>query len=726
MKMNVTFKKKLILTFLFISSFCGLAQNLQWVKDVGGTASDIGTSVVTDALGNVYFTGVFSGPADFDPGPSTATLNSVTSADAYIVKLDSLGNFIWAKAFGGNISGLPSLGLDANGNIYASGSFAGSFDFDPGSNVATMTSLLLTKDVFILKLDNAGNLVWVTHFGGQGSDECYGIAVSSSGNVHTVGSYEMVVDFDPGLGTYTLGATYTDVFVSKLDANGNFLWCAGMGGNLFEEGFSISLDASGNVYSTGYFSGTADFDPGSLTYNLSVNNSTGQFISKLNSSGNFVWAKNVSGSGNVFGISISLDAAGNIYNTGTFDGAVDFDPGPSTNTLSPVLGSSDVFVSKLDGSGNLMWIKNFAGAGNGFGSCVKADAQGNVYTTGSFDSPTDFDPGAGTYTFSTNSLRDIFFSKLDNLGNFVSARKMGGNFDDRAQSLSINTSGDIYLTGSFNDVANFATSAATHTLGSMGSEDVFILKLGSCPSSLGPINGQVSFCEKGFPLSYSISPVSGASGYIWSVSPSVPINSGQNTTSTSITFSPGTYTIAVKAANSCGNGSQDSLVVNVLNNPALTITTDNTLVCVGESRTLTASGAVTSFTWGTAEHSQFIVVSPTINTSYFVVASASNGCKSTATVNLKISFCAGIENESLENQETIYPNPANSFCIIKTNEGATIKLFDINAKEIKNINYLREGEEYRLNLSNVEAGIYFIEIVSGKMTLRKKLVVNPE
>src|SRR5690606_15385540 len=139
-----------------------------------------------------------------------------------------------------------------------------------------------------------------------------------------------------------------DIFISKLDANGNFIWAKNMGGSFGDNrGNSIAIDDSGNVYTTGHFQGTADFDPGTSTYNLIGAGGYDIFISKLDANGNFVWAKRMGGSSTDKAESIIIDDFNNIYTIGKFVGTADFDPGTSTYNLI-CTGTSDIFISKLD------------------------------------------------------------------------------------------------------------------------------------------------------------------------------------------------------------------------------------------------------------------------------------------------------------------------------------------------------------------------------------------
>ena len=128
--------------------------------------------------------------------------------------------------------------------------------------------------------------------GGTGSDYGNSIVLDGSGNVYTTGFFEAAVDFDPGVGVANLTSTGAwDVFINKLDASGNFLWAKKLGGVGNDVAYSIALDGSGNIYTTGFFEGTADFDPGIGVVNLTSAGGWGIFISKLDASGNFLWAK---------------------------------------------------------------------------------------------------------------------------------------------------------------------------------------------------------------------------------------------------------------------------------------------------------------------------------------------------------------------------------------------------------------------------------------------------
>jgi hypothetical protein len=384
-------------------------------------------------------------------------------------------NFVWARQLGGtNIDGGYSIAVDASGNVYTSGYFYGTADFDPGPDTFNLTSAG-SRDIFISKLDASGNFVWAKQLGGPDWDNGYSIAVDNSGSVFITGYFQGTVDFDPGPNTFNLTSVgIYDIFISKLDATGNFVWAKQLGGSTTSIGNSIALDASGNVYTTGKFSGTVDFDPGPGTFNLFSTGGSDIFISKLDASGNFVWAKKMGGFGEDIGNSIAVDSSGNVFTTGYFQGTADFDPGPGTFNFSSA-GNEDIFISKLDALGNFVWAKKMGGPSYDRGNSIAVDASGNVFTTGYFQGTVDFDPGPGTFNLTGAGSRDAFISKLDASGNFVWAKQLGGS--SIGNSIALDASGNVYTTGSFYGTADFDPGPGTFNLTSAGDGDIFISKL---------------------------------------------------------------------------------------------------------------------------------------------------------------------------------------------------------------------------------------------------------
>ena len=325
------------------------AGNFLWAKSQGGLLGDIAFSIALSASGTFYNTGYFAGTSDFDPGPGVFNLTAANLTDTYISALDADGNFLWAKRISGGQNIAHYITTNVLGNIIIAGLFSGTTDFDPGGGVTNLTSAG-SSDIYILKLDAIGNFIWAKSMGGISADIAEAVVLDPLGNVYATGRFNLTADFDPGPGTFNLTATgntdgITDVFVLKLAANGNFVWAKQMGSPAVDVGNDIATDAEANVYTTGFFQGIADFDPGAAIFNLTSKGSADIFISKLTTDGNFVWAVSFGSGSADRGEAIAANAAGSVYCAGNFLGEVDFDPGPGTAILDA--STNETFVLKF-------------------------------------------------------------------------------------------------------------------------------------------------------------------------------------------------------------------------------------------------------------------------------------------------------------------------------------------------------------------------------------------
>ncbi len=322
--------------------------NLQWVRQFGGIEDDIGSSIEVDTNDNIFITGYFNDTVDFDPGTSELIMASNGNRDIFIQKLDSNGNLIWAKQMGGvGFENGVSLALDPYGNVYSTGTFSSETDFDPGIG-ETKLNTVGNFDFYIQKLDSSGNFQWVKHFGGVASEVAYSLTTDNLGNVYSTGYFSNSIDFDPGVNDETLISTNGLIFVLKLDTNGDYVWVKQMGNNNQEMGYAISVDPSGNVYSTGKFEHTVDFDPSTGVTNLTSNGSADIYIQKLNANGDFLWVNQIGSNGFEIPYAIETDASSNIYTCGTFRSnvPVDFDPGTGISNLLPI-NYDDSYILKL-------------------------------------------------------------------------------------------------------------------------------------------------------------------------------------------------------------------------------------------------------------------------------------------------------------------------------------------------------------------------------------------
>ncbi|WP_193172709.1 SBBP repeat-containing protein [Nisaea nitritireducens] len=344
---------------IFIAKYDG-SGDLVWAKSVGGTSADDSKSIQVDSSGNSYVTGYFDGTVDFDPSGVTQNLTSAGGNDIFIAKYDSNGGLVWAKNLGGTGGDQgDSIQVDSSGNSYAAGNFQGTSDFDPSGVTQNLTSAG-GNDAFFAKYDSSGALVWAKNVGGTDYDAVNSIQVDSSGNSYVTGIFQGTADFDPDAGVTNLtSAGLYDTFIAKYDSSGGLVWAKNIGGTENDIGLSVAVDSSGNSYVTGDFKGTADFDPGAGTTNLTSAGARDIFIAKYESSGALVWVKSFGGTSDDQGRSVQVDSSGNVHVTGVFQGTVDFDPGTGTENLTSA-GSLDAFLLKLDSGGNFVSVVSVA------------------------------------------------------------------------------------------------------------------------------------------------------------------------------------------------------------------------------------------------------------------------------------------------------------------------------------------------------------------------------
>ena len=322
--------------------------NYLWAKNIGGASDDFGRSISTDANGNVYITGAFRGRFDFIPGAKGTHRRSVGGTDIFIAKYDTDGNGLWVKTIGstGDDYG-TNITTDGSGNIYVTGRFQETADFDPGAEKSNLTAVG-GADIFFAKYDSGGKHLWSKSIGSLFDDKGSGIVTDGSGNVYITGHFYGTADFDPGPGTANLiGAGWEDIYFAKYDSDGNYLWAKNIGSATDDGGTGIATDGSGNVYITGYFSVTPDFDLGPRTANLTSFASKDIFLAKYNGDGKYLWAKSIGGKGSDVGRGIAFDPTGKVCITGSFQRTANFDPDAGTTKLTSV-GLADIFFTQYD------------------------------------------------------------------------------------------------------------------------------------------------------------------------------------------------------------------------------------------------------------------------------------------------------------------------------------------------------------------------------------------
>jgi len=373
--------------------------NWLWATQAGGggTSGDFGFGITVDDAGNSYVIGSFHGTATF----GFYSLPSSGYEDIFVAKLNATGNWLWATQAGGTSNDRGyGITIDDAGNSYVTGGFQGTATF--GSYYLTSSSI----DIFVAKMDEDGNWLWVTQAGGTESSFGHGITIDNEGNSYVTGYFRDTATF----GSHSLTSNgNADIFVAKMDANGNWLWATQSGGGGYDEGNGITIDDTGNSYVTGTFDYTATFS----SYSLYSNGSWDIFVAKMDTDGNWLWATNAGGTSNDRGYGITIDDAGYTYVTGRIQDTATF----GSYTL-PCYGYADIIVAKMDSIGNWIWATRAGGTYDGYygdsGKGITIDDAGNSYVTGYFQGTAFF----GYYSISGSGYEDIFVAKLGNETSF--------------------------------------------------------------------------------------------------------------------------------------------------------------------------------------------------------------------------------------------------------------------------------------------------------------------
>ncbi|MFM7016768.1 MAG: SBBP repeat-containing protein [Bacteroidota bacterium] len=343
--------------------------------------------------------------------------------------------------------------------------------------------ILVFTFCLITNLTHAQQFNWAKQVGQISFDEGYTIALDNDNCVYTAGYFSTTVDFDPGAGIYNLYPTNqggNEAYVLKLDSAGNFKMAFSFGGYGNDEVRSIKVDQSKNIYVTGTYQDTADFDPSLSTYNLTPSGNESVFVAKYDSTGALLWAKSIAASYHVYASAMDIDQAGSVYVTGNFLDTVDFDPGPNIYQLT-TNSMYDAYVLKLNTNGDFCWAYDIGQTTLDLGYDIEADNFGAVYTVGTFRNSVDFNPGAGNYILTSAGSDDVFILKLDTAGSFIWAKAFGGPSTDYGRGISVDDNGNIITTGSFLSTADFNPGPGVFNITQSGNagEDIFISKLDS-------------------------------------------------------------------------------------------------------------------------------------------------------------------------------------------------------------------------------------------------------
>jgi hypothetical protein len=451
-------RKLFILTIIFLFIKPLYSQSIDIVKSFGGIDDDIATTIVTDDFGNIYIGGSFSDTVYID----NHQLISAGYSDMFLMKLDQQKNIIWIKTAGGIYTDfIRQIKIDNSGYIYITGSYnSPQFTFD----TFTITNSGAT-DILIVKLDTAGNTIWLKEVGNQGYEWINDFFIDSFANLYLTGSfYSSTINFGNTTLTNVFPASFSDMFIVKLDSSGNEIWAKSAGGTNYDSGRSIIVDQSGNIFVAGKIqSYSFTFD----TLNFS-GNIYKLFILKLDSLGNLLWINGFGdlGDGDIF--KLVYDGNNNLYFTGQFSGPMII---IGTDTLiNSNQNYFDAFLVKMDTSGNILWSKQFGGNLDENGYALTIDNQGNIIGSIDFESPVI---GLDTFQIFNNGTFNSIIYKTDPGGNVLNATNFGSTEIDYITDMTVDQFGAIFFTGSYSSPFLILND----TIFNKGSYDIVVAKL---------------------------------------------------------------------------------------------------------------------------------------------------------------------------------------------------------------------------------------------------------
>ena len=388
------------------------------------------------------------GATTMEPG-GCGTCDPTKDTNGWTMGAGCLAAHDWSQKFGSSSSDMPyGLAVDDSGNVYMTGYFNTSITFGTKTHSSSGS-----YDIYLASFTPSGQYRWSITFGGTSSDYGYDVAVDAAGNVYVTGGFYNTMD----CGGATLSSKGgMDAFVCAFDAKGNHIWSGSWGSSSADYGYAIGVDASSNVYLTGYFYNTIHFGGG----NIASKGSYDIYLVSFDSKGKHRWSKGFGNTSGDYGYGLAVDGSGNVYITGSFSYGVSF----GGVTLFPT-GSSDLFLASFSPSGSHRWSKALGGASSDYGYALATDKAGNVYLTGYVYGPVNF--GGGSLTTSSG---DAFIASFTPSGGHRWSKVLGGTSSDYGYGVAADNTGNVYVTGYFYNTIQFGTKSHT----SNGSYDAFI------------------------------------------------------------------------------------------------------------------------------------------------------------------------------------------------------------------------------------------------------------
>jgi Secretion system C-terminal sorting domain/Beta-propeller repeat len=654
----------------------------------------------------------------------------------------------WATAYGDTQYDQASdMVVDAEGNVYITGTYNGTIDIDPGPNEELINSLG-SQSMFVQKLSSTGELVWYYALNSGSTTNGYGIEVDNQGNVYVVGYFQSAADFDTGPGVSFLVAVGTSGgFVLKLNASGTFAWAVGMLGSFGGDTQKIAFDGNNAIYVCGLYAGTIDVNPGTPTTNLTSTGGLDLYIVKLSLSGNYVWSGSI-GADEYQNVSrLEVDNEGNLIVGGDFAGSGDFDPTTGTSTLT-TNSYTEIFLVKIDNAGAFIFAHAFGGTDNEELSDIAIDSENHIFLVGHFNQTADFDINGTSEILTSNGSSDLFLIKLNPDASLNWARGIGSTTTDVGGSITIDDNDNLYLTMNCYLSIDFDLSDGVSTFTGPVGGDIAIAKYNQNAELtwvslyggdsteepaiirafaedvlylIGVFYGTLSFSEEPnapqfvsageadiFVLrlsctSYGTENTTACNEYVW------PVNGNSYTSS-------GTYEGVITNFAGCDSIITLNLTINSVNNA---VNQNGT--------TMTAAQNNASYQWFLCD-TKIEFIEGATNQSYTATANGSYGVQVTVDDCTVISDCITFTDIAVENSRaaefSISPNPASTNIIISsTSPIHSYSIVDSQGRMIHD--ELTNGSKISFDVSHLAHDVYILTLVNTNGQIAtKKLIIN--
>jgi hypothetical protein len=386
-----------------------------------------------------------------------------------LISFGQVQQWQWAQSGNGNSAeSAVSVVADTSGNAYVAGNFS-------SDSIFFGDTLLVSHgndDIFLVRYDTYGNVVWAKCFGSAEYDNAACLATDGSGNIYMTGYFGDTIFFGSKI---LISKGFNDVFVVKLSPDGNVSWAKQYGGSDYDWGQGIDCDDNGNIYITGLF----DSDTINLGSNTFYNAGDDDiFVAKLDNSGNIIWAESEGGSQADVGTRIKTNSNGKVFLTGYFRSSFIV---LGSDTLYNT-GESDSFIAMLTASGTFQWGNSFKGSDDDFIRSLSVTDNDEIFLAGSFFSDT---LRIGYLSLYNNGDNDIFISRFNALGNPIWSKSTGGTDWDMAAGIAVDTFDNIYICGSFR---SSSVAFETNSLTNSGESNIFLVKYG--------FNGTLKWAKK--------------------------------------------------------------------------------------------------------------------------------------------------------------------------------------------------------------------------------------